>query len=181
MLEAVARLWWVLLLRGIISIGFGVVALVWPTITIQALVLVFGVYAIVDGVLDLGMGIRRDSLPGTTRWLMVLMGLLGIGAGIIAFAWPGITALALLYVIAFWAILTGVFEISAAIRLRSEIDNEWFWILSGALSVILGVLLIVQPQTGALALVTVIGAFSVAWGLVLVLLSFRVRRLAPAT
>lgn len=177
MLAVASRYWWVLLIRGLLAIGFGVGALVWPGLTILALVLVFGIYSLLDGILDIGMGIGGKQLPSRSRWVLFLMGLFGIAAGIIAFVWPEITAVALLWVIATWAIITGIFEIVAAIRLRAEIDNEWLWILVGILSVVLGLILIFQPTAGALALVTTIAIFSIAWGVVLVLLSFKMRGL----
>ncbi|MGH8927715.1 MAG: HdeD family acid-resistance protein [Acidimicrobiia bacterium] len=179
MLAIASRYWWVLLLRGILAVGFGVMAILWPNITVLALVLVFGVYSLLDGALDLAMGIGGRGLPRSNRWSLVLMGLLGIAAGIVAFVWPQITAVALLWVVAFWAILTGILEIMAAIRLRAEIDNEWLWVLTGLLSIALGVLLILQPTTGALALVLYIGFFALAWGVALVALSFRLRGRTP--
>lgn len=106
-----------------------------------------------------------------------MLGLFGVVAAIVAFVWPGITALVLAYVIGFWAIFRGIFEIMAAIRLRKEIDNEWLMGISGALSVILGLIVVAAPGAGALGLVTLIGVFAIAWGIALVLLSFRVRRL----
>jgi uncharacterized membrane protein HdeD (DUF308 family) len=177
MLAVASKYWWVLLLRGLLAIGFGIGALVWPSLTILALVVVFGVYSLLDGILDISMGIGGRQLPGSSRWVLVLMGLFGIAAGIIAFLWPEITAVALLWIIATWAIITGIFEMVAAIRLRAEIDNEWLWILTGILSVILGVILIFQPAAGALALVTTIAIFSIAWGVVLVTLSFKLKGL----
>lgn len=175
MLAVASKYWWVLLLRGLLAVGFGIGALVWPGLTILALVVVFGVYSLLDGILDISMGIGGKQLPGSSRWVLVLMGLFGIAAGIIAFLWPEITAVALLWVIATWAIITGIFEIVAAIRLRAEIDNEWLWILTGILSVILGGILVFQPSAGALALVTTIAIFSIAWGVVLVMLSFKLK------
>lgn len=183
MLDLVSRYWWVVLLRGLLAIGFGVVALIWPGITILAVVIVFGAYALVDGVLDVvmaigGKGPDKARLAGGSRFWLGLLGLIGIGAGIVAFAWPGITAVALLWVIAFWAILSGIGHIAAAWRLRAELTNEWLWVLAGVLSIALGVLLIAQPAVGALALILWIGIFAIAWGVTLVILSFRVKGLA---
>lgn len=179
MLDLVARYWWVLLLRGVLAIGFGIVALIWPAITVLALVIVFGAYALVDGILDVVVGVGgragETRLGGADRVWLVLMGLLGIGAGLIAFFWPQITAIALLWVIAFWAIVSGLLEIATAWRLRAELDNEWMWVLAGVLSIALGVVLMVQPTAGALALVLWIGIFAIAWGVALAILAFRVR------
>lgn len=175
MLDVLAARWWVVLLRGLAAIAFGVIALFWPGITVLALVFLFGIYAVIDGVTDLVAGIGGDGRSAGGRGLLILMGVLGIAAGIIAFVWPGITTVALLWVIAIWAIVTGILEIIAAIRLRAEIDNEWWLGLSGLLSVALGVILIVQPAAGALALVLWIGILSIAWGIALTVLAFRVR------
>lgn len=183
MLDLVSRYWWVVLLRGLLAIGFGIVALIWPGITIIALVIVFGAYALVDGVLDVvmaigGRGADESKLTGGSRVWLGLLGLIGIGAGVVAFAWPGITAVALLWVIAFWAILGGIAQLAAAWRLRAELTNEWLWVLAGLFSIALGVLLIAQPAAGALALVLWIGIFAIAWGITLVILSFRIKGLA---
>lgn len=106
---------------------------------------------------------------------MLIDGLLGIAVGIIAFAWPGITALALLYLIAFWAIFTGVLEVIAAFRLRHEVEGEWLLAISGVLSVLFGLALIVRPATGALAVIWLIGAYSIAYGVLMIALGFRMR------
>jgi len=180
MLEVAARYWWVALLRGLLAIVFGIGAWIWPGITILALVLVFGVYSVLDGILGLSMAVGGKSLPGSNRLLIALMGLFGVAAGVVAFLWPDITALALLWVIAIWAIMTGLLEIVAAVRLRKEITNEWFWVLSGLLSVVLGLVLIFQPTLGALGLITTIGIFSIAWGVALIMLSFKLKGLAAA-
>lgn len=175
MLEVAAHYWWVALLRGVLAILFGVGALAWPDITLLALVLVFGVYSLADGILDVAMAFGGKDMDGSSRFFMGLMGLFGIAAGVIAFLWPDITAIALLWVIATWAIITGFLEILVAVRFRKEITNEWFWVLSGLLSVALGLFLVFQPALGALGLVTTIGIFSIAWGITLILLSFRVK------
>jgi uncharacterized membrane protein HdeD (DUF308 family) len=185
-LELASRYWWVILLRGILAIGFGVVALIWPGITILALVILFGAYVLFDGVLDVVMAIGGNGpdearLAGGERAWMAVMGVIGVAAGIIAFVWPGITAVALLWVIAFWAILSGILEIVTAWRLRAELTNEWLWVLAGLLSIALGVLLIAQPATGAVALVIWIGIFAIAWGIALAILSFRVKGLGSPT
>lgn len=184
MLEVVARRWWVLLLRGLLAIGFGVVALIWPGITILALVLVFAAYALLDGVLDLILGIGGRAgearLAGSDRAWLVFLGLISIAAAAVAVVWPGITAVALLWIIAFWAILSGLIETITAWRLRAELTNKWMLVLSGLLSIALGVLLIVQPAAGALALVVWIGVFALAWGVLLTIFAFRVRGLASS-
>lgn len=176
MLETLARNWWTFTLRGIVAILFGILALIWPGITLLALIILFGAYAIVDGVFAIVAAIAGAA---RTRpwWVFVLWGVLGIAAGIFAFSYPGITALVLLYVIAFWAIVRGVMEIIAAIQLRKVITDEWLLILAGVLSIIFGTVLLVWPGAGALALLWVIGIASVAIGILLIGLSVRLKSL----
>jgi uncharacterized membrane protein HdeD (DUF308 family) len=177
MLETMTRYWWAVTLRGAAALIFGLVALFWPEITLFALVIVFGAYALVDGVVALGAAIMGSrTVAGSRGWLAV-EGVLGIIAGIVAFVWPDITALALLWVIAFWALVTGILEIVAAVRLRREIQGEWMLALSGVLSVLFGILLLVWPATGALAVVFLIGLYAIVFGVVLVALGLRLRRL----
>lgn len=174
MLQAFQRGWWLLVLRGVFAVLFGVLAFAQPNITLAALVLLFGAYALVNGVFTLAMGLRAPKgMPG--KGTLVLLGLLGVAAGVLTFVYPGITALSLLVVIAWWAILTGIFEIATAVRLRKEISNEWFLILSGALSVVFGVLLIARPNAGALAVVWLIGAYALLFGILLLVLAVKMK------
>jgi uncharacterized membrane protein HdeD (DUF308 family) len=166
------RHWWVVALRGLAAIVFGILAFVWPGITLQVLILFFGAYAIVDGGLALYSATRSR---GEHVWAPLAEGMLGIGAGLVAFFWPGITALALVYVIAFWAMFTGVLEVYAAIRLRRLINNEWALIFSGALSVLFGIVLLVQPGAGALALVWLIGLYAIIFGIAMLAFAWRLR------
>jgi uncharacterized membrane protein HdeD (DUF308 family) len=165
--------WWAIALRGVIGILIGVVAFLLPLPTMIALVWLFGAYAILDGLFNLVAVWRR----GRARpwWSMALEGVLGLGAGIISFVWPGLTALALVYLIAAWAVVTGVLEIIAAIRLRREIKGEWLLALTGVCSLILGVLFAIAPDAGAVALVWFWGAYTAAFGILLIWLSFRLR------
>jgi uncharacterized membrane protein HdeD (DUF308 family) len=176
MLE-LSRTWWMLAVRGVAAVIFGLLALVWPQITLLALVLVFGAYALVDGVFSLVAAARGRELAGGSRGWLILEGLLGIAAGIVAIVWPDITALALLWVIAAWAVVTGVLEIVAAIRLRRALDNEWLLIVAGALSVVFGLILIIWPGSGAIGLVWLIGIYAIAFGIVLLGLALRLRGL----
>jgi uncharacterized membrane protein HdeD (DUF308 family) len=164
--------WWALLLRGIAALLFGLAALFWPGITLYVLIIFFGAYALVDGVFAIAAGIR-DS--GGRRWVFLAEGVLGILAGLIAFFYPGMTAFVLLYVIAFWAILTGLLRIVMAIWLRREIENEWFLVLSGVISVLFGVILAALPGPGLLALVWVVGIYELILGVALIVLGFEVR------
>ncbi len=179
LLRTLGRTWWLVLLRGIAGIAFGVMALAWPKLTLFVLVAFWGAYALMDSVIALVAGFRtRDG--GRPMWTMILVGLLGIGAGVLTFLWPGMTALALLMFIAAWAVAMGVFQIAAAIRLRKEIENEWFLGLSGLLSVIFGILMFLNPGAGALTVVWLIAVFSIAFGVLMVLLAFRLKPHAGA-
>lgn len=174
-LDSLTRNWWAIVLRGIAGILFGLITFFAPGISLAALVLLFGAYAFADGVLAIVTAVRRR---GADRWwLLLLEGLAGIAAGIVTLLWPGITAIALLYVIAAWALVTGVFEMAAAIRLRKVITGEWLLALSGVLSIALGVLLVLWPGPGALALVIWIGAYALVFGVLLVTLGIRLRAL----
>jgi uncharacterized membrane protein HdeD (DUF308 family) len=174
-LPVLARNWWALVLRGLAAILFGVLAFAWPGITLFVLVLFFGAYMLVDGIFAIVAAVRAAG-EEDRWWLLLIQGILGVLAGLVAIFWPGLTALALLYFIAAWAIVTGIMEIVAAIRLRREIEGEWALALSGALSVLFGVLLVVLPApAGLLSLVWLIGAYAVATGVLLLILGFRVR------
>jgi uncharacterized membrane protein HdeD (DUF308 family) len=167
--------WWMIALRGLFAILFGVLAFVWPHVTVLTLVYLFGIYALANGVLALGHALSAPR--GYPRFGSLLFtGLISIAAGVVAFVWPGITALTLVLVIAAWAIVNGISEIALAIRLRRVIDHEWLLAIAGLLSVLLGLLLLVRPAAGALALLWWIGGFAIAFGVLLLALAFRVRR-----
>jgi uncharacterized membrane protein HdeD (DUF308 family) len=174
MLREMAKNWWILLLRGIVAIVFGVLAFIWPGLTLLTLVLLYGAYALVDGLLALASAVTGGALA--PRWWLAVIGFLGIAAGILTFAWPGITALVLLFFIAFWAIAVGIFQIIGAIRLRKEIENEWLLILCGIISVLFGIGILLAPGAGALALVWVIGFYAVLEGILYIGLAFRLKR-----
>jgi uncharacterized membrane protein HdeD (DUF308 family) len=174
MLEVLTRYWWAVVLRGVAAVLFGVLALIWPDVTMIVLVALFGAYALVDGIITLGTAIFGGRERGRRGWLAV-EGVAGILAGVITFAWPEVSALALLWIIAAWALVTGVLEIVAAVRLRREIEGEWLLAISGALSVAFGVMLVVWPAAGALAVVTLIGIYAIVFGVVLVGLGLRLR------
>jgi len=174
MVHALAKNWWLLLLRGIAAIIFGLLAFAWPGLTLVTLILFYGAFVLVDGVLAVIAAIT-GGVPGS-RWWLAIIGLLGIAAGLVTFMMPGLTAVLLLLFIAGWAIATGVFQIIGAIKLRKEIDNEWLLILGGIISVLFGVSMMVAPGAGALALVWVIGAYSVVMGAIFVALALRLRK-----
>lgn len=174
MLEQLSRHWWALAVRGIIAIIFAIIAFTRPGITLLALVWLWGAYAFVDGLFSVLAAVRAAERH--QRWGMLLLeGICGIAAGIIAFLWAGITALVLVYLIAAWAIVTGIFEIAAAIRLRQMIEGEWLLGLSGVLSVLLGILFLLEPAAGMLVWVWTIGVYALIVGIVLLALAFRLR------
>ena len=176
--SALHRSWWLLLLRGIAAVAFGVLTFVWPQLSLLTLIMVYGVYALIDGVLALIAAIRGGGM--VPRWWLALGGAVSILAAVVAFAWPGLTALVLVYLIGFWSILRGVLEIVGAIRLRNEIANEWTLGVAGALSVIFGLILVFMPGAGALGLLWLIAAWAVLFGLLLIWVAFKVRKLAKA-
>jgi uncharacterized membrane protein HdeD (DUF308 family) len=177
MLEYLTRHWWSVALRGVLAVAFGVVAWIWPDITLHALVLLYGFYALVDGLLALAALLVGGSLVRDRRGWLIVEGVAGIAAGVIAFLWPGITALVLLYLIAAWAIATGVLEVAVAIWLRRELRGEWLLALGGVVSVVFGVLLFIRPGEGAIAIVWLIGLFAIVFGVALIGLGLRLRRL----
>jgi len=173
--DVLARRWWAIALRGLAAIIFGILAFAMPGVTLAVLVLLFGAYALVDGIFNIVAAVSGRS--GQRSWWMVLLeGLVSVAAGLVTFFWPGLTALTLVYVISAWAIITGVLEVVAAIRLRKEITNEWWLALSGVLSIVFGALVAFAPGAGALALIFWIGAYAVVFGAMLVALGFRLRR-----
>lgn len=177
MLEILARNWWAVALRGVLALVFGVLALLWPGITVGALVLLFGAYALVDGGFAIAAALAGGRQVAGRRGWLVLEGVAGIAAGIVTFAWPAITALALLWLIAAWAVVTGLLEVAAAVVLRRRLRNEWLLALGGVLSVAFGVFLAVRPGQGALAVAWLIALFAILSGAALTALGLRLRRL----
>jgi uncharacterized membrane protein HdeD (DUF308 family) len=176
MLEQLTRRWWMLAVRGALAILFAVIAFSRPGITVLALVWLWGAYAFVDGIFTLAASLR--AVDHHQHWgILLLEGLSGIAAGIIAFAWPHVTALVLVILIAAWAMVTGIFEIAAAIRLRQMIEHEWLLGLSGVLSILLGVLLVAEPRAGVILWAWTVGAYALFFGIVLLALAFRLRAL----
>jgi uncharacterized membrane protein HdeD (DUF308 family) len=169
--------WWTLALRGVAAILFGLVSFMLPGLSLLALVTLYGVYAVVDGAFNLVLAVRGRRTG--RRWgSLVFQGVASIAAGVLTFVWPGITAFALLFVIAFWALVSGVAQVAAAIRLRKQIRGEWLLALTGMLSIALGVLLIAFPGAGALALVFWIAGYAVVIGGLLLALAFKLRNWA---
>ncbi|WP_315789299.1 HdeD family acid-resistance protein [Fischerella sp. JS2] len=169
-----ARNWWTLVLRGVIAILFGMAVFVWPRISVGVLVGLFGLFVLISGILALIAALSRRQ-PEENRWLLVFEGIIGIIAGVLVFIWPGITALILLYFIAAWAIVTGILEIIAAIQLRKEIENEWLLAIAGIASILFGILVAIRPGAGALAILWVIAAYAIIFGVMLLILGLRLR------
>jgi len=176
LLRSLADYWWLLLLRGLVAIAFGVVAFVWPGLTLVALTLVWGAYALADGILALWTALAATGGETSKRWWLALGGVASIVAGLVAFFYTGMTALVLLMFIAAWAIVIGVILIWGAIELHKILDDAWLIGLNGALAVAFGVLLVARPGAGALAVVWMIGWFAVVFGILHIALAFRLRR-----
>ena len=176
MLSTVSRTWWLVALRGALAIVFGVAAFVWPGPTFDVLVPLFGAYAFFDGVVVLTFGFMAAGTHGRW-WPLALGGIVGLAIGVLTFVQPAATALALVYVIGAWAIVTGVLEIIGAIRLRKVISNEWLMGFSGAVSIVFGALVLAQPGTGALAVVFLFGYYAILAGISQIALGLRLRRL----
>jgi uncharacterized membrane protein HdeD (DUF308 family) len=176
LLRALARNWWMFVIRGLAAIGFGVLAFMWPAKTILVLTLLWGAFAFVDGVIALGAAFSGNGV--TRRWL-VLVGIVGVLAGVITFFSPAAVALGLLFFIAAWAVVVGVMQIYGAIRLRKEIQNEWFLILSGLISIAFGALLAAQPASGLAAIAWLLGLFAVVLGIDYLLFGLSLRKHRP--
>jgi uncharacterized membrane protein HdeD (DUF308 family) len=170
-----SNLWWDILLRGIIAIVFGLLIFFWPGLSIAVFVLLFGSFAFIDGILLL---LQSVTVRDGKWWVRLLQGIIAIAAGAAAFLWPGLTALTLLFIIAFYMILTGFMQFFAAIEMRKAIKGELLLIASAILSVIIGVILIARPLTGAIALAQTIGIFAVAYGILLAILALKLRGVA---
>jgi uncharacterized membrane protein HdeD (DUF308 family) len=176
LLSALAENWWLLLLRGLAAIAFGLIAFFWPGITLVALTYLWGAYALADGVLAIWAALNASGGDAGPRWWLGLSGVVSILAGIVAFAYTGMTALVLLMVIAVWAIIIGALQLYAAAQLRNVIDNAWWLILGGLISIAFGVVLIGWPSTGALALIWTIAWYAVFFGGMLIGLSFELKK-----
>jgi uncharacterized membrane protein HdeD (DUF308 family) len=171
--------WWLMAIRGLLAVLFGLAALVWPRLTLFVLVILFGAYALVDGVMTVIVSLQeRKHLR--QWWVVLLRGIAGIIAGVLTFVWPAITALALLYIIAAWAIVTGIFEIASAFSGRLPVGQEWMLVLAGVLSVLLGVLLAILPGVGLLSLVWLIGIYALVFGILLIIRAFQFRTAGTA-
>lgn len=171
--------WWMVLIRGIAAVIFGLVALFLPGLTAYSLLLTFGIFAVVDGVFAIITGFHRKS-EDDRWWAWLVEGLLSIIIGLMALFWPAATAIAIVIWIAAWAIVAGIMRIIAAIRLRREIEGEWALGLSGLLLTLWGALMAYMPVSGILSLTWLMGVFAIMIGIVLIVLSFRLKGLPAA-
>lgn len=177
MLELLARRWWLVLIRGITAILFGILAILWPELTLLALLFMFGAFTVADGLTALWIGFTAKN-GGRVWWEMVVAGVLAILFGLFVALQSELTAITLVYVIGVFAVLRGAIEIAAAIQLRKAIDDEWMLVLSGVISLLFGGILLIRPGDGALAMVQLIGAFTIAAGGMTIALALRLRHLA---
>lgn len=175
MTSTLSRRWWALALRGVVYVTFGLTALLWPGLTFGVLLTLFGIFALVDGVVTIVGGVRTGR-KGEPWVALLLEGVVSAAVGVLVFVWPAMSALVLLYVIGAWALLTGILEVVAAVRLRREIEGEWLLVLGGILSIAFGVTVFLWPAGGALAIVWVLGAYAVLFGILLLALSLSMRR-----
>ncbi|HEU0179698.1 MAG TPA: HdeD family acid-resistance protein [Blastocatellia bacterium] len=176
MFNLMTQNWWAIALRGLVAVLFGIATFMWPGIALSVLAPLFGVYAMINGIFAVIEAFRRDV--SQERWRPLLFeGAVSIVIGVMTFAWPGLTVRGLLFLIAFWAIMTGVFEIITAIRLRHEIRGEWMMALIAILSMAFGLLLLAFPVTGALSVILLIRAFVFAIGALMIALAFKLRSL----
>src|SRR5262245_45737376 len=176
MFNLITQNWWAIALRGLVAMMFGIAAFAWPGITLWMLVALFGAYALINGIFAVIEAFGRD-VSRERGWARPFDGVVGILISIVTLTWPGMTAMGLLYLIAFWAIVTGVFEIITAIRLRHEIRGEWIMALIAILSMAFGFLLVAFPAQGALSVILIIGAFAFALGALMIALAFKLRSL----
>lgn len=174
----VTQIWWIVLIRGILAVLFGIVALVWPDITVWALVVVFGIYAIVDGIVLGAHAVRdRTSVDGWGWWLATAV--VSVLAGVVALVWPGATALVLLYIIAFYAIFFGIAGAVGAMRFRKVPESGWMWsFVAGILAILFGIVLLIFPGSGITGLIWLLGLYAILFGILLIAVAFQARKVA---
>ncbi|HEX8032914.1 MAG TPA: HdeD family acid-resistance protein [Ktedonobacterales bacterium] len=177
--KTASRIWWSLVIRGVLAILFGIVAFIYTGQTLLALVFVFGVFAVLSGIATLVAAVRAGEAHQRWGWLAV-SGILSIAAGIVAFVWPGITALAFVYLVAAWAILSGGAEIAFALAYPDTLAHPWLAGLSGLLSVVFGILLAVWPRAGVVTLTWLVGIYAIAYGATLLYYAFRLQEVRKA-
>ena len=172
--------WWIWVVRGILAILFGILAFIFPDSTLYVLTLLFGAYAVVEGIFNSIIALRAPK--GASRWwILLLEGIVSVAAGFVAFLYPAITILVFVILIGVWAIITGAFEITAAIRLRKYIEGEWLLVLSGILSILFGTIFLFLPEIGALTIVIFVGVYALLFGILLVALGIKLRKWGKQT
>jgi len=174
MLEMITSRWWIFLVRGIAAVVFGLAAAMWPQITLPALTILFGAYAFVDGVFALAAA--TNPIAGSRWFALLIEGLLGLTVAFFVITQPALSAVALVYAIAFWSIFTGILEIVAGVQLRDLLPNEWLYILAGIFSIAFGILVVRYPDAGALAIVWLVAFYAILFGITQVALSLRLRQ-----
>lgn len=173
----IARNWPAVAVRGLAAIVFGLLVLFWPGLTLLTLVFIFAIFVLVEGVAALYAG-ATSRTDGGPAWGLIALGAIGIIAGIATFVWPRITGLVLLLLIGFWAIAAGVVQIYEGIRLRRVIENEWLLILTGVAALFFGLIVVITPSAGALAVAFLIGFFALIYGVLQLGLAYRLRQIA---
>ena len=181
MLGQLSQHWWVFVVRGVLALLFGIGTFLMPGVTLAALILGYALYAFADGVVAVIAAFGRRGAGEGFPWSLLLIGIAGILAACVTFLYPGLTAFVLLYLIASWHIVRGIFEVAVAIRLRKEIEGEGWLIAAGIMSIVFGLFLALRPAAGALALLWLIGSFAIVFGVVVIALGFRLRRFASAS
>jgi uncharacterized membrane protein HdeD (DUF308 family) len=179
-LQRLAKNWWVFVLRGVLAILFGLGTLVMPGITLAALILLYAIYALGDGIVAAIAAFTQRRQGEAFPWSVLLIGLVSIAAGVVTFMYPGLTALILLYLIAGWCIVRGIFEIIVAVHLRKEIQREGWLIASGVISVLFGLFLFARPGAGALVALWAIASFAILYGIIAIVLGFKLKGIKPA-
>ena len=174
MVKNLAKMWWLLALRGVFAILFGIVILAWPALTIEVLVIIYGVFALVGGILSMIIGLFNIG-KNSNWWVMFLEGVLGFVVGGIVLKWPAMSLLLLIIIIAFWAIISGIAQIITAFFVRQQIKNEWLMALSGLISLLFGLLLFSWPITGVVVLSWLIGFYALLLGIFLIVFGFQVK------
>jgi uncharacterized membrane protein HdeD (DUF308 family) len=178
MYKFLSQYWWVLVVRGAAAILFGVLAFILPMESLAAVVVVFGAYALIDGMFASAAAIAGRKMTADW-WILLLQGLVSIGVGVVTYMSPAITAMALLFYIALGAVLVGALQIVAAVELRYELTGEWWLVLGGIVGMVFGALLVLRPTEGALTVLWLIATFAIVWGVMLMIGGFDVHRLKP--
>jgi uncharacterized membrane protein HdeD (DUF308 family) len=167
--------WWTITLRGLVAVLFGVAICIWPEIAIQTLVVIFGAYVLIDGIVNLSVAARASKVH-SRWWVLLIQGFVGVGFGIISLAWPAVTAAVLLYILALWAIAIGILEIAAGLRLSNRVDGRWLLVGCGVWSALLGAFLIAWPNAALHGIVWLLGASAIFFGALLIFLGLKLRR-----